>query len=83
MPPPIMTRKELALSAYNQHTKEDLAIYLHACAGRPVIKTWIKNIRKGYYATWPKLNKFKGPRWVKKHLPQQIATAMGHMKAVW
>ena len=41
--PPIWM-KEMALSAYNQRTKEDLAIYLHACAGRPVIETWINNI---------------------------------------
>ena len=38
--------------------------------------------KKGYYATWPKLDKFKGPQWIREHLPQQIVTTMGHMKAV-
>ena len=78
---PIWT-KEMALSAYNQKTEEDLAIYLHGCAGYPVIETWIESIRAGRYATWPKLNKFKGPKWIRKHLPKQTVTTMGHMKAV-
>lgn len=34
----------IALSAYNQKTAEDLATFLHAYAGYPVIKTWIKYI---------------------------------------
>ena len=44
--PPIWT-KEMALSAYNQKTEEDLTIYLHGCAGYPVIETWIESIRAG------------------------------------
>ena len=61
MPTPILTYKELALSAYNQWIEEDLAIYLHASVSSPVIETWIQSIREGYYATWSKLDKFKGP----------------------
>ena len=36
----------IALSAYNQKTAEDLAKYLHACAGYPVKETWVKAITK-------------------------------------
>ena len=71
----------IALSAYNQKTAEDLAKYLHACAGYPVKETWVKAIAKGYYSTWPKLDRFKGPQWIMKHLPKSIITTMGHMKA--
>ena len=41
----------IALSAYNQKTAEDLAKYLHACAGYPVKETCVKAIAKGYYST--------------------------------
>ena len=71
----------LALSAYKQTNAKDLAKYLHACAGYPVIETWIKAIRNGYYASWPKLNRFTGPTWIAKHLQKSIITTMGHMKA--
>ena len=72
---------DLALSAYNQKAATDLAKYLHACAGYPVIDTWIKAIKKEYYSSWPKLDQFRGPKWIKKHLPKSVATTMGHMKA--
>ena len=39
----------LALSAYNQKNAKDLVKFLHVCAGYPVIETWIKAIKKGYY----------------------------------
>ena len=71
----------LALSAYNQKNAKDLVEFLHACAGYPVIETWIKAIKKGYYSSWPKLDRFKGPQWVAKHLSKSIITTMGHMKA--
>ena len=71
----------LALSAYNQKNAKDLVEFLHACAGYPVIETWIKAIKKGFYSSWPKLDRFKGPQWVAKHLSKKITTTMGHMKA--
>ena len=70
----------LALSAYNQKNAKDLVKFLHACAGYPVIKTWIKAIKKGCYSSWPKLDRFKGPQWVAKHLSKSIITTMSHMK---
>ena len=36
-----------AMSAYNQKNAKELAMYLHACAGYPVISTWSKAIKKG------------------------------------
>ena len=36
-----------AYTAYTQPTLEALAIYLHACAGFPVTKTWCQAIGKG------------------------------------
>lgn len=58
----------LALSAYNQKNTKDLVKFLHVCAGYPVMETWIKKIKKGYYSSWPKLDRLKGPKWVAKHL---------------
>ena len=70
----------LALSAYNQKNVKDLVEFLHACAVYPLIDTWIKAIKKGFYLSWPKLDRFKGPQRVAKHLLKQITTRMGHMK---
>ena len=72
---------DVALSAYNQKTAADLASYLHACAGYPVPSTWIKAIKKGFYSSWPKLDRIRGPKWIEKHLPKSVVTWMGHMKA--
>lgn len=59
----------------------NLVKFLHACAGYPVIKTWIKAIKQGYYSSWPKLNRFKGPQWVAKHLLKSIITTIGNIEA--
>ena len=55
--------------------------FLHACAEYPVIETWIKAIKKGFYLSWPKLDRFKGPQSVAKHLSKQITTTMENIKA--
>ena len=70
----------LAVSTYNQKNAKDLVEFLHTCTGYPVIETWIKAIKIGYYSSWPKLDRFKGPQWVEKHLSKSIITTMGHMK---
>ena len=61
----------LALSAYNQKNAKDLVEFLHACARYPVIETWIKAIKNGFYSSWPKLDRFKRPQWVAKHLSKK------------
>jgi hypothetical protein len=38
-----------ANSAYTQDTAQDLALYLHACAGYPVFATWCQAIANGNY----------------------------------
>ena len=70
-----------ANSAYTQSTMADLATYLHACAGYPVTTTWISAIQAGNFRSWPHLSAHSGPAWIRKHLPKQITTTMGHMKA--
>ena len=75
-----MIRRDECLQP-NTKKHKDLAKYLHACAGYPVIETWIKAIKAGYYASWPKLDRFRGAKWIQKHLSRSIITAMGHMKA--
>jgi hypothetical protein len=71
-----------ANSAYTQDTAQDLAMYLHACAGYPIIATWCKAIENGNYRSWPNLSASTGPKWVRKYLPKSIETTMIHMKAI-
>lgn len=71
-----------ANSAYTQDTAQDLAMYLHACAGYPVVATWCQAIANGNYRSWPHLSASTGPKWVRKNLPKSIETTMGHMKAI-
>ena len=73
----------LALSAYNQKNEKDLIKFLYAYAEYPIIKPWIKVIKREYYLSWLKLDQFKGLQWVVKHLLKSIITTMGHMKATW
>ena len=71
-----------AMMAYTQEMVQDLAMYLHACAGYPMIATCIKAIAAGNYHSWPNLSAVHGPKWVKRYLPKSVATTIGHMKAV-
>jgi hypothetical protein len=71
-----------ANSAYTQDTAQDLAMYLHACAGYPVVVTWCQAIANRNYRLWPNLSASTGPKWVQKNLPKSIETTMGHMKAI-
>ena len=70
----------LALSAYHQKNAKDLVKFLHVCTEYPVIKTWIKAIKKGYYSSCPKLDRFKGPQWVEKKMSKSIITTIGNME---
>ena len=56
-------------------TKNKLANYLHACAGSPSITTFHKAINKGFFVTWPGIEEIN----FLKFLPNQEATAKGHM----
>ena len=81
-PKPTLPVIHCANSAYTQSTMTDLAQYLHACAGYPVIETWCRAIQAGNYRSWPQLSAHRGPSWIRKHLPKQITTTMGHMAAI-
>jgi hypothetical protein len=71
-----------AHSAYTQDTAQDLAMYLHACAGYPVLTTWTRAIGNGNFCSWPHLSAATGPKWIRRNLPKGIETTMGHMKAI-
>jgi hypothetical protein len=71
-----------AHSAYTQDTAQDLAMYLHACTGYPVLTTWTRAISNGNYRSWPNLSAATGPKWIRRHQPKSIETTMGHMKAI-
>jgi hypothetical protein len=49
--------------------------YLHAAAFSPVKSTWIADVVKGYYTSWPGLT----PSALQKYYPQTMATAKGHL----
>ena len=49
--------------------------YLHACAGFPTKKYWLKAIKGGNYATWTNLT----AEAVKQHFPESNETNQGHM----
>ena len=53
-----------ATNAYTISCVPALISYLHACAGFPVVTTWIKATNKGWYSTWPGLTVSR----VRKHL---------------
>ena len=49
--------------------------YVHACAGFPTRRTWIKGIKKGNFIGWPVLT----VKNVNKHFPESDETVKGHM----
>jgi hypothetical protein len=51
-------------------------LWYHAAAGFPVKETFIKAIRNGNYATWPKLT----VTLINKHMPDSNETSKGHLK---
>ena len=56
-------------------SKTELAQYLHAAAGYPVLGTFIQEIKKGNFLSWPGIESIS----FKKHLPKLMATAKGHL----
>ena len=54
--PILLTPEEhTAANTYRMTNIPALISYLHACAGFPMIATWIHAINKGWYSTWPGL----------------------------
>ena len=67
-----------ATAAYIPKAIPDLITYLHAAAGFPVKKTWIRAIQQGHYIGWPGLTADR----VHKYLSPKIETALGHMHKI-
>ena len=67
-----------AANAYRNVNILALISYLHACAGFPVIATWIYAINKRWYSTWPGLTSSR----VRKYMDLSEHTSMGHMKMI-
>ena len=75
-------------SQTTQHTKEAINIifdlpsarqtflWYHAAAGFPVKETFVKAVRSGNYATWPKLT----VNLIHKYMPDSDETSKGHLK---
>jgi hypothetical protein len=51
-------------------------LWYHASAGFPVKESFIKAVRNGNYATWPKL----AVTLINKYMPDSDETAKGHLK---
>jgi hypothetical protein len=54
--------------------KQELATYLHATLGSPAPSTLLRAIRRGHLTTIPSLT----TNLIAKHLPESIATVLGH-----
>ena len=62
-------------SVYSTTTIAALVKFLHAAAFSPVVSTWIKAIKNGFFQSWPGLTATA----VHKHFPHSVASTKGHM----
>jgi hypothetical protein len=68
-------KQAIACSAIERKTKADLVTFLHAACFSPATSTFLRAVKAGYFATWPRLT----PGLVTKHLPKSIASIKGHL----
>ena len=69
---------QIEYNIYQQKSSAHLMVYLHACMGVPVVKTYINNIKNNWLTTYLGLTVES----IKRHLPKTIQTTMGHMHRV-
>ena len=62
-------------SAYDLTIVEALVRYMHAAEGPPVKYTWLREIKKGKFATWPGLTYSNA----EKYCPHAVETIKGNM----
>ena len=62
-------------NVFDLPSTEQTIKYLHACAGFPTKRTWVKAIRKGNFVGWPLLIIEN----VNKYVPETDETVKGHM----
>ena len=60
------TIKEAVHNVYELQTVPERIRYFHACAGFPTKCTWMKVIKKGFFASWPGLTE----KAVNQHFPE-------------
>ena len=72
----LIPAQHTAANTYTISWVPALISYLHACAGFPVIATWIDAINKGWYSSWPGLT----PGRVRRHLEPSEHTSMGNSR---
>ncbi len=61
---------------FNLPSARQTFLWYHASAGFPVKEQFIKAVRNGNYATWPKLT----VTLINKYMPDSDETAKGHLK---
>ena len=62
-------------NVFDLPSTEQTIKYLHACAGFPTKRTWIKAIKKGNFVGWPLLTVEN----VNRYFPESDETVKGHM----
>ena len=62
-------------NVFDLPSTEQTIRYLHACAGFPTKRTWLRAIKKGNFVGWPMLTVEN----VNKHFPQSDETIKGHL----
>ena len=67
--------RKLNVIICEQHTKEDLAKFLHAACFSPVKSTCFQAINNNYSTTWNGIDY----KFISKHLHPSMATAKEHM----
>jgi hypothetical protein len=74
----IKLHRAYKLTTYEISVIPNLIKYLHATAGYPTKRTWVRAIKKNFYAGWPGLTVKR----VLRHLGPCEHTTDGHMKLV-
>jgi hypothetical protein len=74
----IKLHRAYKMTAYETDIIPNLIRYLHAAAGYPVKRTWVRAIKMNYFAGWPGLTAKR----VLRHLGPCEHTTNGHMKLV-
>ena len=63
---------------YELRKQPEIVRFLHAAAGFPTKRTWLKAIKKEFYSSWPGLT----AKAVEKYFPESEETQKGHMRSV-
>jgi len=67
--------QESVSNVFDLPSTEQTIRYLHACAGFPTRRTWVRAVRKGNFASWPLLTVEN----INKCFPESEETVKGHM----